>query len=74
MPDFTIGQGDTSPTLEATLTYSNGAAVDLTGASVTRLAPSQKALTAHDYQPRCKGAATMAKKPRRGIKGRKHGL
>jgi len=32
--DFTIKQGDTNPSLSDTLTYSNGAIVDLTGATV----------------------------------------
>jgi hypothetical protein len=34
MADFTIKQGDTSPSLTDTLTYSDGTTVNLTGASV----------------------------------------
>ena len=54
MPDFEIKQGDVLPVLSDTLTYSNGSAVNLTGASVTFIMRSITAMS-----PSVQAAATI---------------
>jgi hypothetical protein len=58
MPDFSIKQSDVLPVLNDTLTYSDGTAANLTGASVTFV---MRALTANN--PTVKAAATIVSPP-----------